>query len=148
MFCSRKMNRKFNHIHERALRLVYNDYISPFEDKSVSIHHRNIQKVAIEMYKVKNNLCPEFTKNIFCDISRQTISKASFLKPKINKVYKGELSLRSFGPIVWDTMVLEKLKKISNLANFKEEISTWRPKNCVCRLCKDYVQNLGFVTLI
>ena len=32
MFCSRKMNRKMNHIHERALRLVYNDYSSTFEE--------------------------------------------------------------------------------------------------------------------
>ena len=64
MFCSREMNRRINHIHERALRLVYDDYITSFEDllirdKSVSIHHRNIQTVAIEMFKVKNNLCPE-----------------------------------------------------------------------------------------
>ena len=26
MFCSRQMNRKINHIHERALRFVYDDY--------------------------------------------------------------------------------------------------------------------------
>ena len=153
MFCSRKMNRKMNHIHERALRLVYDDYISPFEellvrDKAVSIHHRNIQKVAIEMYKVKNNLCPEFIRNIFCDISRQTRSEVSFLKPKVNTVYKGELSLRCFGPIVWNTMVPEKLKEISDLADFKKKISTWVPGNCICRLCKDYVQNVGFVTVI
>ena len=30
MFCSRTMNRKINHIHERALRLVYQDYTSSF----------------------------------------------------------------------------------------------------------------------
>ena len=52
-FCSRKMNRKINHIHQRALRLVYNDYESTFEEllikyNSVSFHHRNIRQVAIE----------------------------------------------------------------------------------------------------
>ena len=62
MFCSRKMNNKINYIHERALRLVYEDYKTSFEellskDNSVSIHHRNIQDVAIEMFKVKNDLC-------------------------------------------------------------------------------------------
>ena len=60
MFCSRKINRKINQIHERALRLVYDDYTTPFEelllkDRSVSIHHCNIQKVAIEMINVKNH---------------------------------------------------------------------------------------------
>ena len=58
MFYSRKFNRKINHIHERSLRLVYNDYITSFEDlllkdKSVTIHHKNIQHVAVEMFKVK-----------------------------------------------------------------------------------------------
>ena len=51
MFHSRKLNRKINHLHERALRLVYDDYTSYFDDLlqkdgSVSIHHRNIQNVA------------------------------------------------------------------------------------------------------
>ena len=61
MFCGRQMNRKINHALERALRSVYRDYNSTFEelliqDKSVCIHHRNIHQVAIEMYKGKNNL--------------------------------------------------------------------------------------------
>ena len=32
MFCTRKLNRKINHIHERALRLVYDDQDSSFEE--------------------------------------------------------------------------------------------------------------------
>ena len=61
MFCSNTMNNKINHIHERALRLVYQDYSSTFEelltkDKSLCFHHRNIQQVAIEMYKVKHDV--------------------------------------------------------------------------------------------
>ena len=55
MFHSRKLNHKINHIHGRALRLVHNDYTSTFGnlllmDGSVTIHHRNIQKVATEMF--------------------------------------------------------------------------------------------------
>ena len=61
MFHSRKLHNKINKIHERSLRIVYNDDSSSFEellskDNSVSIHHRNIQSLAIEMYKSKNNL--------------------------------------------------------------------------------------------
>ena len=57
------MNKKINHIHERALRLVYDDYITSFEDllikdNSVSIRHCNIQKVAIEMFKVQKQFVP------------------------------------------------------------------------------------------
>ena len=70
MFCSRQMNNRINHIHERSLRLVYNDYCSSFDellnkDNSVSIHHKNIQLVAIEMHKFVNNLSPPFMSELF-----------------------------------------------------------------------------------
>ena len=32
MFHNRKLKRKIDHIHERALRLVYDDYTSSFKD--------------------------------------------------------------------------------------------------------------------
>ena len=56
MFHSRTMNNKINCIHERALRLTYSDYTSNFnellkKDRSFSIHDRNIQTFAIEIYK-------------------------------------------------------------------------------------------------
>ena len=57
MFHSRGLNNRINKIHERALRIVYRDDKSPFEtllekDKSFTIHHRNIQKLGVELYKV------------------------------------------------------------------------------------------------
>ena len=55
MFCSRKANNKIKKLHERALRIAYQDDISTFEellkkDNSFSIHHQNIQTLATEMY--------------------------------------------------------------------------------------------------
>ena len=32
MFCSKRMNDKINHIHERGLRLIYNDYTTSFNE--------------------------------------------------------------------------------------------------------------------
>ena len=53
MFHSRALNNKINSIHERALRITYNDRTSTFEellnkDNSVSIHHRNFCKIKIK----------------------------------------------------------------------------------------------------
>ena len=149
------INRKINYIHERALRLVYNDYKSSFnelleKDKSISIHHRNIHNVAIEMFKVKNNLSPLLMGDIF-DLNRNgrdTRMGDKFVRPRAKKVYKGENSLRSFGPIVWNTMLPEKLKVCSNLLEFKNSIKSWIPKNCPCRLCKTYIKGLGFINVI
>ena len=58
---SRTNNNKINRLHERCLRIIFSDKQSSFEtllekDGSVSIHNRNLQILATEMYKIKNNL--------------------------------------------------------------------------------------------
>ena len=113
----------------------------------MSIHHRNVHKVAIEMYKIKYNVGPQLIDDLFCKKGLNTRSKASFHRPNVRTVANGKQSLRSFGPIVWDNMVPQSMKEIANIDDFKKCINTWIPINCPCRLCKDYVPNLGFVTI-
>ena len=71
MFHSRSLNNKINRIHERALRIAYNDKSSNFQelldkDNSVTIHHRNIRTLAIETYKFLQGLSPPLFNEIFC----------------------------------------------------------------------------------
>ena len=61
MFHSRTLNNIINKLHERALRIVYKNENLCFQelldlDNSVTIHQRNLQKLVVEIYKVKNNL--------------------------------------------------------------------------------------------
>ena len=54
MFHNRTNNNKINRPHERCLRLIYNDKKSFFKDLlkkdgSVSIHHRNVRTLAVEL---------------------------------------------------------------------------------------------------
>ena len=70
MFHNRTLNNKINKLHERALRVVYKDINLSFQDlldldNYMTIHHRNIQKLAIEMYKIKNKLSPIPMMDIF-----------------------------------------------------------------------------------
>ena len=70
MFDNRTYNNKMNRLPERCLRLIYNDKCSSFEellvkDKSVSIHHRNIHALAIEMFKVYTKTSPEIMREVF-----------------------------------------------------------------------------------
>ena len=70
MLHSRTMNNKINHLHERSLRIVYSDQSSTFEellerDKTFSIHHKNVQSLAIEIYKFVNDLSPEIMDSVF-----------------------------------------------------------------------------------
>ena len=70
MFHSKKINNRINSIHERALRVVYRDYNAGFsellsKDKSVTIHQRNLQLLATEIFKTKNELNPKLIGEIF-----------------------------------------------------------------------------------
>ena len=58
-----KLNQNHNKLHERALRIVYKDHFSLFEDKSdgksksksVTAHERNFQILATEMCEILNS---------------------------------------------------------------------------------------------
>ena len=70
MFHSRTLNNKINGIHERALRTVYSDYNSSFnelldKDGSFTIHQRNVQSLAIEIYKYLHGLSPAILNEVF-----------------------------------------------------------------------------------
>ena len=67
---SRQINTKINNLHYRALRIIYRHETSTFDellqkDGSVTIHHRNIHALAIEMYKIHNELATDFMREIF-----------------------------------------------------------------------------------
>ena len=47
------------HLHERYLDELLR------RDNSVSIHHRNIQSLATEKFKIKNEMSPEIASDIF-----------------------------------------------------------------------------------
>ena len=56
MFNSRRSYNMINRIHERSLRTAYNDTSSTFQklfqrNKSVSIHHKNIQTLTMEVFQ-------------------------------------------------------------------------------------------------
>ena len=147
--CSRKLNNRINHIHERGLRMVYEDYTSSFQELlkkngSVSIHHRNIQLLVTEMFKVKHNLCPEIMRSLF-QFNQDPNEERTFQIPNVNSEYMGKLSLRWFGPVVWETMLPEEYKNISLLDKFKVDIKKWVPDKCKCRLCKTYISQVGFI---
>ena len=94
MFHSRPINAKINNLHYRALRIVYQDETSTFEellkkDGYIAIHHQNLHLLAIEMFKFVNGLVPPFMANIFANnhnlntdnVSANTRSQSTFYNP-------------------------------------------------------------------
>ena len=151
MFHSRKINNRVHSLHERALRVVYRDYNATFsellsKDKSVTIHQRNLQLLATEIFKTKNELNPKimeeiFTfKNVDCDLRHNTYLKIGNLKT----VYYGTESLTNLGAKIWNLLPNE-YKELKSLSTFKSRISNWVIDECPCRMCKNYVAKIGFI---
>ena len=70
MFHGRGLNNKINRIHERVLRIPYYDKSSsygelPTKDRSVTIHHRNLRALAIEIYNVIHGISPQLLNEVF-----------------------------------------------------------------------------------
>ena len=74
-----------HNVHEKYLGLIYSDEISSYEeflekDGLVSFHHRKIQVLATELYKVKNHL----SSKIFSDLFRQKEMNTCILRIQHN----------------------------------------------------------------
>ena len=143
---SRDLNRKINKLHERALRVVYQDKHLTFEqllnkDGSITIHERNIQKLAVEMYKVKHNLCPKPIQELFIHSTR---GNHEWVLPKVRTVNKGLETIRYRGPKTWE-LVPAEIKNSKSLSAFKIKIKDWKPLGCKCRLCKTYIKDIGYL---
>ena len=143
---SRILNNKINRLHERALRVVYKNKELTFEqllsrDNSFTIHERNLQKLALEMYKVKNNYCPAPVQQIF---EKCLLDTKDWVIPKARTVNTGIETIRYRGPKTWDLVPME-IKNLESLSEFKLKIKEWKPEGCTCRLCKVYIHDLGFL---
>ena len=143
MFHGRRANSKINHIHERALHIVYKNNVLSFEellelDKSFKIHHRNIQSLAIELFKIKNNLSVTIMNNIFQPraVSYNLRSQIDFTLPNKNSEHFGISSLRYMPAKVWD-MVPNDRKNVNDIETFKNNFRKSKPVNCHCKLCLD-----------
>ena len=148
MYCSRTVDEKINRIHHRALKLVYLDHTSSFEellskDGTVNIHQRNIQLVAVEMFKVLKEIGPKLVRNLF--VVDRSNPNQPFRKPNIKKKI-GKDSCCYFGPKVWNELIPNELKTIEELEEFKDKVRKWIPTKeiCRCNLCLDYIAGVGY----
>ena len=151
MFHSRSLNNRINRLHERALKLVYKDSKLSFEellikDKSFCVHHRNLQALAIEMYKFHKNISPEIMNLVFkkSTVTHDLRNKNIFACPNAKTVYYGTETISFRGPKIW-ALIPENIRLAQTLEVFKDKIKTWNPTGCTCRLCKVYLRRIGFV---
>ena len=91
MCYNHSLNHKIYQLHERCLQIIYCDQKSSFDklldkDESFSIHHQNIQKPCIKMFKVLKGQNPQIVNVIFCIIDETSCElqqRSSFFIPSV-----------------------------------------------------------------
>ena len=109
---NRSINNNINRIHERALRILYEDKKSTFKkllekDNSETIHVKNLQELVTEMYIVQNII--------------QLSNTSDFTASRTKTVRYGWESLSYLGPKLWN-ILLDEYKKIQSVKDFKGNI--------------------------
>ena len=137
IFHSRTSNNEINLLHERAPRMIYNDKISLFQelldrDNSFTVHHFSVQSLAIEMFKVINNIAATIMDNLFTTYYSYN-DRSSFLFQLCVQV----ITVKFLYNITTLNMIQGYKKYFETLDKFKAKIKKRRPMNCACHLCKE-----------
>ena len=137
MFQNSIFNNKINTLHERCLRVIYNVKHPNLEellnkDNSVSIRYNNIHALAIELYKVANDMSPGIMSEVFKlrDTPCYNLRHISqFSTDPVHSVYNGTESASYLGPKILEQIHAE-IKNKESLDGFKREIKKWNPGIC------------------
>ena len=102
---------------------------------------------ATALFKVKNSLAPEIMTEVF-EIKEPQYnlrSEAShFERENFNSTHYGIQSVRHLGPKI-QNIVPQNITESSSLNEFKSLIKFWKSDTCPCRLCKNYIAQVGFI---
>ena len=132
--------------------MIYNDKTSSFEnllekDGSFSIHDRNLQILAIEMFKIDKGISSSIMKGIFepraeNPYNLRCISQLSITL--VSTLFHDTQSISFLGPKIWN-LLPETFENIDSLENFKISIKKWKPENCPGKLWKVYIKIVEFL---
>ena len=130
---------------------MYNDYKSTFQnllelDNSVSIHHRNIRLLSIELYKVAHNLSDQVMSELFNlrDINVNFHSQTDFEVGPIYTTAYGLRSFKCFAPKIWNILPID-VRNSDSLSEFTTKIKSWKLLTCPCNLCRPFVGQVGSI---
>ena len=142
MFCSRTSNSMINKLHERSLRIILNDYSSDFNillenNNDIRNHHRNIQVLLTEVFKMKNGVAPPVMEsNLNKRFNTYNIRNfRKFATERKRTVWYGLKTLSYRYSQLW-SLLPERLKEMNSVSQFKRNFKHWICRDCSCRLCK------------
>ena len=127
-FSSEKSMKKIEKIHERALRFLYNDSNSSYDDLlskagKCTMKVSRLRTLCTEIYKTVSKLNPPFMQDILKlkETTRSARNPNKLIHHRPNQVTFGSKSLLSLGPQIWNALPKE-IKLAENIQIFKRMI--------------------------
>ena len=140
-FCSLTSTRKMEKIQERALRLLYDDPTTPYQELLTShghttLHIQRLRTIALEVFKSLHDLNPAFMKDMFEEKTVQygLRDTQKLTQPKYRTIRYGRNTLTYYGAHLWN-LLPSHIKLTCDINLFKSMICSWDGPSCCCSLC-------------
>lgn len=136
MFTSRTNLKKLDKLNERAIRMIYNDTTSSYDEllyknASLDIYKECINSLAVEMFRLTHDLSPIYIQNLFSKKTHQHYdmrNENTYLIPRYETKSYGYHSMSYIGAKLWYN-IDNNIKEINCLKVFKFEINKWIVKH-------------------
>ena len=110
---------------------MYKDYTSSFDellfkDNSLRIRHRSLQKLAIQIFKVKLGIAPDIMKNVSPIIENpyNLRNETKFKSRDVSTAWYGIETTSFVAPRIWSS-IPRSYKECSSIKEFKEKLKFW-----------------------
>jgi hypothetical protein len=140
-FCNEQNTKKMEKIQERALKFIYEDQNSTYEElleksKLPSLKVRRIRIIAIETFKIINKQTPLYLHDLF-QIKQNKYSfryQNTAHLPRVKTTRYGLNSFKHFAAKTWNDLP-DHFMKESSFPQFKNLINSWNGRSCHCSAC-------------
>ena len=140
-FCGTGSMRKMEKIQERALRLMYADCRSSYEEllrrsNQTTLHIRRLRIVALEVFKSVHQLNPVFMHNMFTckETSYELRDPHQLVMPAFSTIRYGKNTFSYQGAHVWNVLPVD-FKQVCDVDDFKKMLKVWEGAKCLCSMC-------------
>lgn len=139
--CLTKDAKKLEKLNERALRFVYNDFVSTYREllktkKHTSLHMMRTQAIIELVFRVLYNSAPPIESKILKikQVPYNFRDNNILELPTYKTIKFGKNAFRYLGAKMWNS-VPSAIKTFTNLHDFKQALLAWQGPECTCGSC-------------
>ena len=142
MLAGKALINKICKIHQRTLRVVYNEYNKSYGEllqlnNNVSIHQRHLQYLPLEVFKSFMHLNPEFMWSYFNEnpIPYDLRKGIKVFLPPVKSFHFGLNSIHFRGSTLWNNLP-SSIKNSQTINEFKVKLNNLGNIHCTCGVCR------------